>query len=43
MGLPGEISNFVNHLSDFPEECHEFMEFCECDGGEIILELSFKL
>lgn len=39
MGLPREISNFVNHLSDFPEKCHEFMEFCEREGGEIILEL----
>ncbi len=39
MGIPCEISNFVNHLSDFPEECQEFMEFCEREGSEIILEL----
>ncbi len=39
MGLPSEISNFVNHLSDFPEKCQEFMEFCEREGGEIIIEL----
>ena len=29
----------MNHLSDFPEECPEFMEFCEREGEEIILEL----
>jgi hypothetical protein len=39
MGISGEISNFVNHLSDFPEETQEFMEFCEREGGEIILQL----
>ena len=39
IGIPREISNFVNHLSDFPEECHEFMDFCEREGEEIILEL----
>jgi len=39
MEISKEISNFVNHLSDFPEECQEFMEFCEREGGEIILQL----
>ncbi|MCW3131074.1 MAG: hypothetical protein N2V75_13400 [Methanophagales archaeon] len=39
MGITNEISNFVNHLSDFPEGCKEFMEFCECEGGEILLQL----
>lgn len=39
MGVPCEISDFVNHLSDFPEECQEFMEFCEREGSELILEL----
>ena len=39
MGVSGEISDFVNHLSDFPEECREFMDFCEHEGGEIILQL----
>jgi hypothetical protein len=39
MGISKEISNFVNQLSDFPEETQEFMEFCEREGGEIILQL----
>ncbi len=39
MGISREMSNFVNHLSDFPEETQEFMEFCEREGGEIILQL----
>ena len=39
MEISKEISNFVNHLSDFPEECQEFMKFCEREGGEIILQL----
>jgi len=28
LGIPKEISNFVNRLIDFPEESQEFMEFC---------------
>lgn len=39
MRISRQISNFVNHLSDFPELSPEFMEFCERDGGEIILQL----
>lgn len=47
MGLSCEVTNFVNHLSDFPEQSHEFMAFCERDGVEILLQLlkvrDFKL
>jgi len=39
MRISRQISNFVNHLSDFPEKSQEFMEFCEREGGEIILQL----
>ena len=39
MGISREISNFVNHVSDFPEKSQEFMDFCECEGEEIILQL----
>ena len=39
IGISREISNFVNHLNDFPEEGQEFMDFCEHEGGEIILQL----
>jgi len=39
MGLASEVSNFVNHLSDFPEESLEFRAFCEHEGVEIILQL----
>ncbi|MHC1610733.1 MAG: hypothetical protein ACXQTW_03890 [Candidatus Methanospirareceae archaeon] len=39
MGLSEEITNFVNHLSDFPEKTQEFREFCEREGEEIILQL----
>jgi len=28
LGISKEISNFVNRLIDFSEECQEFMEFC---------------
>lgn len=28
IGIPKEISNFVNRLIDFPEEIRDFMEFC---------------
>jgi len=28
-GMSKEISNFVNHLSGFPEKSQEFMDFCE--------------
>ena len=39
LGIPDEISSFVNFLSDFPEKTQEFMEFCEREGGEIIMRL----
>ena len=29
LGIPKEISNFVNRLIDFPKESQEFMEFCD--------------
>jgi hypothetical protein len=38
-GLNGEIADFVNHLSDFPEKSPEFIAFCEREGEEIILQL----
>ena len=39
MGLPEEITNFVNHLSDFPDRTQEFKAFCEREGEGIILRL----
>jgi len=39
LGLPEEITNFVNHLSDFPDQSQEFVEFCEREGEAIILRL----
>ncbi|RZN38411.1 MAG: hypothetical protein EFT35_04730 [Methanophagales archaeon ANME-1-THS] len=39
LGLPTEISNFVNQLSDFPEQSQAFREFCERRGAEIIMQL----
>jgi hypothetical protein len=39
MGLSKEITNFVNHLSDFPDKTQEFMEFCEREGETIISQL----
>jgi hypothetical protein len=39
MILSKEIVNFVNHLSDFPDKTREFIEFCEREGEEIILQL----
>ena len=39
LGIQDEISSFVNFLSDFPEKTREFMVFCECEGGEIIMRL----
>lgn len=39
LGVPTEISNFVNQLSDFPEQSQEFREFCERSGAEIIMQL----
>lgn len=39
MGLSRELVEFVNHLSDFPDQSQEFMEFCVRDGEEIILNL----
>ena len=40
IGISREISNFVNHLSDFPEESQDFRDFCEREGEEIILQLA---
>ena len=46
-GLSQEVSNYVNQLSDFPEQSHEFIQFCEHEGVEIVLQLvtahDFKL
>ncbi|MEA2051621.1 MAG: hypothetical protein U9O90_02205, partial [Euryarchaeota archaeon] len=39
MGLSREITDFVNHLSDFPEKSPEFIVFCEREGEEIIIQL----
>ena len=39
MGLSREIVEFVNHLSDFPDQSQEFREFCVRDGEVIILNL----
>jgi len=39
LGVPKEISNFVNQLSDVPEQCQEFIEFCERREAEIIAQL----
>ena len=39
LGVPREITNFVNYLSDFPDKTREFMEFCEREGETIILQL----
>ena len=39
LGLAPEITSFVNHLSDFPDQNQEFMEFCERKGEVIILPL----
>ena len=39
MGLTREIADFVNHFSDFPEKSPEFIQFCEREGEEIILQL----
>lgn len=39
LGLPEEITTFVNQLSDFPDQCEEFKEFCEREGEVIILPL----
>lgn len=39
MGLPKEVATFVNHLSDFPDQSHEFRDFCECEGEDIISQL----
>ena len=39
LGIPKDISDVANHLSDFPEQSQEFMEFCEREGEGIILEL----
>ncbi|HUV80735.1 MAG TPA: hypothetical protein VMW40_07965, partial [Candidatus Bathyarchaeia archaeon] len=39
MRLSKEIVNFVNHLSDFPDKTREFIEFCEREGEEMILQL----
>ena len=39
LGLVPKIASFVNHLSDFPDQNQEFMEFCEREGEVIILPL----
>jgi len=39
LGLPNEITRFVNHLSDFPDQCPEFREFCEREGETIVTPL----
>ena len=39
LGLPEEITTFVNHLSDFPDKSPEFMEFCAQEAEEIISQL----
>ena len=39
LGLPEEIVQFVNQLSDFPDQCQEFREFCEREGEAIVLPL----
>lgn len=39
LGLPKEITTFVNHLSDFPDKSQEFMAFCEREGKELISQL----
>ena len=28
MGIPSEITNYVNSLIDFPKECSEYLDFC---------------
>jgi hypothetical protein len=39
LGLPEEITTFINHLSDFPDKSQEFVEFCEREGEAIITRL----
>ena len=39
LGLPEGITEFVNHLSDFPDKSPEFMEFCAREGEAIITHL----
>jgi hypothetical protein len=39
LGLPDEITRFVNHMSDFPDQCDEFREFCEREGEAIVMPL----
>lgn len=31
MGIPREISSFINNLIDFPKECPEYLDFCDTD------------
>jgi hypothetical protein len=40
MALTRETTDFVNHLSDFPEKSQEFIVFCEREGEEIIIQLA---
>lgn len=42
LGVPEAIAQFVNELSDFPEQCLEFRAFCERRGAEIIGQLLQK-
>ena len=33
VGIPREISNYVNRLIDFPDKCPEFIDFCKEELG----------
>jgi hypothetical protein len=39
LGLAKGITTFVNHLSDFPDQSQEFVEFCERKGEGLLLPL----
>ncbi|HUU63050.1 MAG TPA: hypothetical protein VMX96_03915 [Dehalococcoidia bacterium] len=32
MGIPSEISSFINNLIDFPKKCQEYINFCEMES-----------
>ena len=42
LGLPEDVTRFVNYLSDFPDSCAEFREFCEREGERLILPLAWS-
>ncbi|MBN1455805.1 MAG: hypothetical protein JW945_06120 [Methanomicrobia archaeon] len=42
LGLPEDVTQLVNHLSDFPDSCAEFREFCEREGERLILPLAWS-